>query len=88
MRSRAKLSQERGATMIEYALLIAFLALLTGVAVKAMGVGSQETFNSTASQLNVQGASAPGVIIEPEIPAGGVGGPPVGGGNGVGNTAR
>lgn len=48
--------------MIEYALLIAFLALLTGVAVKAMGVGSKETFNSTASRLGTQPSQPDGGV--------------------------
>ena len=88
MRSRAKLSQERGATMIEYALLIAFLALLTGAAVKAMGVGSKETFNSTASRLGTKpsqpGGGDPGFSGDAGVSSGS----PSGGTGGVGNQAK
>ena len=45
-------SKERGASMVEYALLLAFIAVICVVAVKALGENVSARFSSTSASLN------------------------------------
>lgn len=49
LKSRTK--TERGASLVEYALLVALIAVACIIAVKALSGGVQRTFNSTAGSL-------------------------------------
>ena len=42
---------EEGATMVEYALMLALIAIVCIVAVQAIGTKASETFQSAANQL-------------------------------------
>jgi pilus assembly protein Flp/PilA len=43
---------ERGASLVEYALLVALIAVICVVAVTVLGENASQSFSSTASELN------------------------------------
>ena len=43
---------EEGATMVEYALMLALIAIVCIVAVTAIGTSARDTFDSSAGHLN------------------------------------
>jgi pilus assembly protein Flp/PilA len=45
-------SDERGASMVEYGLLLAFIAVICVIAVKALGENVSARFSSTSASLN------------------------------------
>jgi len=45
-------SDERGASMVEYGLLLALIAVIALVAVQALGNGVSQKFSSVSSALN------------------------------------
>ena len=45
-------SDERGASMIEYGLLLAFIAVICVIAVKALGENVSARFSSTSASFN------------------------------------
>ncbi len=45
-------SDERGASMVEYGLLLALIAVVAIVAVKALGVGVSSKFNDVNNSLS------------------------------------
>ncbi|HEV8625085.1 MAG TPA: Flp family type IVb pilin [Acidimicrobiia bacterium] len=45
-------SDERGASMVEYGLLLAFIAVICVLAVKALGQNVSARFSSTSASLN------------------------------------
>lgn len=45
-------SDERGASMVEYGLLLAFIAVICVLAVKALGENVSARFSSTSASLN------------------------------------
>ena len=45
-------SNERGASMVEYGLLLAFIAVICVLAVKALGENVSTRFSSTSASLN------------------------------------
>ena len=45
-------SSERGASMVEYGLLLAFIAVVCVIAVKALGENVSARFTSTSASLN------------------------------------
>jgi pilus assembly protein Flp/PilA len=50
---RARFSDaERGASLVEYALLVALIAVVCIIAVRILGSEASETFSSTASNIN------------------------------------
>ena len=49
---RARLSLERGASMVEYGLLLALIAVIAIVAVKAFGQGVSTQFNNITASVN------------------------------------
>jgi pilus assembly protein Flp/PilA len=50
---RARFSDsERGASLVEYALLVALIAIVCIVAITALGGKASENFSKTASNLN------------------------------------
>jgi pilus assembly protein Flp/PilA len=44
-------SQEEGATMVEYGLMLALIAVVCMVAVKSVGTGASGLFNNVAGSL-------------------------------------
>ncbi len=48
----AKFNTERGASMVEYGLLLAFIAVICVIAVKALGENVSARFSSTSASLN------------------------------------
>jgi pilus assembly protein Flp/PilA len=53
---RARFSDEdRGASLVEYALLVALIAVVCVVAVQILGKQASKSFSSTASGLTVAG---------------------------------
>lgn len=51
IRFRTAARDERGASLIEYALLVALIALVCVVAVTSLGQAPKEIFESTATEL-------------------------------------
>ena len=49
----SKIKNERAASLVEYALLVALIAAVCIVAVKAFGQNAKATFNTAASQVTV-----------------------------------
>ena len=49
---RAKVRSERGASLVEYALLVALIAVVCIVAVTFLGKQASSTFSNVGSQLN------------------------------------
>ena len=49
---RARFDGERGASLVEYALLVALIAVICIVAVQVLGESASTTFSSTGGQLN------------------------------------
>jgi pilus assembly protein Flp/PilA len=47
----ARLQREEGQTLVEYAFLVAFIALVVLVAVKLLGTNISSLFNSVATNL-------------------------------------
>ena len=45
-------TDERGASMVEYGLLLAFIAVICVIAVKALGENVSARFSSTSASLN------------------------------------
>ena len=45
-------ADERGASMVEYGLLLAFIAVICVIAVKALGENVSARFSSTSASLN------------------------------------
>lgn len=45
-------AEERGASMVEYALLVVLIAIIALVAVSATGTAVSDTFQSVATTLN------------------------------------
>lgn len=56
---RSLLSDSKGATMVEYALLITFLALVVVATIKLLGQQSSESLSSLGYQMN-RSPSLPG----------------------------
>ena len=48
---KAQAKTERGASLVEYALLVALIAAVCVVAVRAFGTNASTTFNSAASNV-------------------------------------
>ena len=51
LRARSS-NSERGASLVEYALLVALIAVVCVVAVQVLGQSTSESFSSTGSGLN------------------------------------
>jgi pilus assembly protein Flp/PilA len=49
---------EEGATMVEYALMLALIAIVCIVAVTAIGTSANNTFNSAATELAGAGSGS------------------------------
>lgn len=49
--SRPKASQERGASMVEYALLVALIAAISVAGVRLLGNSSSTRFSTAASRI-------------------------------------
>lgn len=49
---RARFADERGASLVEYALLVALIAVVCIVAVTILGQNASESFSSTGSAIN------------------------------------
>jgi pilus assembly protein Flp/PilA len=49
---RARFDGERGASLVEYALLVALIAVICIVAVQVLGESASTTFSSAGDQLN------------------------------------
>jgi pilus assembly protein Flp/PilA len=49
---RARFDSERGASLVEYALLVALIAVICIVAVSVLGQGASTTFQSAGNELN------------------------------------
>jgi pilus assembly protein Flp/PilA len=49
---RARLSVERGASLVEYGLLLGLIAVIAIVAVKAFGQGVSTQFNNITTSVN------------------------------------
>ena len=50
---RARFSDsERGASLVEYALLVALIAVVCAVAIRALGQRTNSSFSSTGSAIN------------------------------------
>ena len=49
---RARFDGERGASLVEYALLVALIAVICIVAVQVLGQSASTTFSSAGGQLN------------------------------------
>ena len=52
LQDRFATAGERGANMVEYGLLLALIAIVALVAVRAFGSGVSSQFSSIASQIN------------------------------------
>jgi pilus assembly protein Flp/PilA len=50
--ARFNVDSERGASMVEYGLLLAFIAVICVLAVKALGENVSARFSSTSASLN------------------------------------
>jgi len=50
--ARFNVDNERGASMVEYGLLLAFIAVICVLAVKALGENVSARFSSTSASLN------------------------------------
>jgi pilus assembly protein Flp/PilA len=50
--SLANQSGERGATMVEYAIMVALIAVVVIAAVRVLGTSISEQMSSTAAQVN------------------------------------
>lgn len=48
---RARIKNERGASLVEYALLLALIAVVCIVAITLIGEKASESFSSTADEL-------------------------------------
>jgi pilus assembly protein Flp/PilA len=48
---RAELSNDRGATAVEYGLIVALIAVIIIVAVALLGTNLRDTFNTVASSV-------------------------------------
>jgi pilus assembly protein Flp/PilA len=49
---RARVNSERGASLVEYALLVALIAVVCIAAVTALGGNASKKFNSAAGAVN------------------------------------
>jgi pilus assembly protein Flp/PilA len=47
---------EEGATMVEYALMLALIAIVCILAVTAVGENARDVFNASATELNATGS--------------------------------
>jgi pilus assembly protein Flp/PilA len=54
---RVRASEERGATAVEYALMVALIAAVIIVAVQLLGTNSSTKFNSVAGAIGNAGGS-------------------------------
>jgi len=52
LQDRLTTAPERGASMVEYGLLLGLLVIIAMVAVKAFGVGVSSQFSSISSSVN------------------------------------
>jgi pilus assembly protein Flp/PilA len=52
LQGRLGTAPERGASMVEYGLLIALIAIIAMVAIKAFGTGVSSQFSSITSSVN------------------------------------
>ena len=52
LQAKFKADSERGASMVEYGLLLALIAVVALVAVKALGDNVSSRFSSTSASLN------------------------------------
>jgi pilus assembly protein Flp/PilA len=50
--ARLNIGDERGASMVEYGLLLALIAVIAIVAVRALGGGVSDKFNEVKNSLN------------------------------------
>ena len=48
---RSMIRDEKGATMVEYALMVALIAVIALVAVKVLGTNASSTFNTAAASI-------------------------------------
>jgi len=49
---RARIDDERGASLVEYALLVALIAVVCIAAISLLGGNASSKFNSVASSIN------------------------------------
>lgn len=56
---RAKMKQERGATMVEYALMLALIAVVCVGVVTKIGKGAEGTFTTIEAKMPAPAAPAP-----------------------------
>ena len=66
-RIKAFARDEEGASMVEYGLLVALIAVVCILAVQFLGTGVFNAFDTAQSQVNGQ---APAVPTQPQGPAG------------------
>jgi pilus assembly protein Flp/PilA len=52
LEAKFKTNDERGASMVEYGLLLALIAVIAIVALKALGTNVSARFSSTSASLN------------------------------------
>ena len=52
IQARLNIGDERGASMVEYGLLLALIAVIAIVAVRALGGGVSDKFNEVKNSLN------------------------------------
>ena len=52
IQAKFNLGDERGASMVEYGLLLALIAVIAIVAVRALGGGVSDKFNEVKNSLN------------------------------------
>ena len=67
-RSKAVLKAQKGASLVEYALLVALIALICIPAIHILGTKSSEQFSCTAQSLNGDSSCAGGGAAAPADP--------------------
>ena len=55
MKTRIQPSAERGQSLVEYGLVLALIAIVAILVVKAVGTKTASTFNNVQSQMTAQG---------------------------------
>ena len=55
MKTRIQTSAERGQSLVEYGLVLALIAIVAILVVKAVGTKTASTFNNVQSQMTAQG---------------------------------
>ena len=49
---RARFEDDRGASLVEYALLVALIAVICIIAIQVLGQNASTTFSSTSEKVN------------------------------------